>query len=474
LFDELATSKVEKVKQQANQPHQQIQAKLATAQIEYIVSNILDTLILSNEASENQSANNQFDWDLRLNEKTPADKISAQFLRFAAHFVLFCSSTGEKQDEQAAQMILKAYIRHLIKHSQLKLVPIYVSRLPEKAAVSVFCQFLSTIERSSTDRELALKLILQYADEQILTQVAQQTVEQLLLSLKETQVQVDASNKHTISVLDHKRMKSLEFLCVYDRHRSIALAQANRLAKEFVLEGKFEAVRELFVDILPEDSLDMINLQREELTNEWIDRCLREYLSWKAFICAFDVYQVWRECVSTGATLTRATYNEEKDFMTELCYHASAAGSALVDILHFENGWMQLCASSEEDDTKVYAAIRRKCLPQLVFHLHYVQLETAKIVMRLKFYPQDAKIQVAKPLLEKSMQVADIVADEHYGVYKALDEHQCRDLLDKIRESAIALLFVQEQQPQEETFEPQQRRTSASSSNSTLRSLRTS
>ncbi|TMW63316.1 hypothetical protein Poli38472_002257 [Pythium oligandrum] len=428
LFEDLQNSTTDSVRKQANEPHRLIQAKLVTARVKHIVSHILDALIFD-------AGDESYDWDLRLGEQTRADDLTPTFLRFAAHFVLFAEFTGEHFDEQASHMILKAYIRHLVKHGQLKLVPVYASKLPESAAKDIYVQILVSVE-DRLQRELCLKRILQYSDMEVLTAVIAATVQRLRVEyLRHNQEQ---KSTESTTNLDRKCMRTIQFLCFYPEHRSEALRRANLMARQFVTEGKFAAVKELFIEHIPEDSIGVINLHRtiQILDGDAIDRAVREYLSWKAYIRAGNHYDLWRSCSSDKHTFS--VYSEEKEYLTELMYHVSRSTSAVIDTLHFENGWLLGCSEEPEED----AAIRQLCLPLLVKHLHFIQLESAKLVLRLKHFPVEPKTQLARPLLEKSLQVVDVVADEHYAIADALTPEQCADLLNALRESAIALMHL--------------------------------
>ncbi|KAF1330082.1 Nuclear pore complex protein, partial [Globisporangium splendens] len=435
LFEELKGSRIESVRAQANQPHRHIQAKLVTAKVEYIVSNILDIMLFNPD-------DDSYSWDLQLNSRVQADDLSPLFLRFAAHFILFSSFTGEKFDEQAGHMILKLYIRHLVKHRQLQLVPVYASRLPYPGAVEIYVQVLATVE-DTLEREMVVKRILQYSDMEVLSTVLQIAVDRMCEEYRQTvedQKQASfASTSVATSAIDMRRMRTIEYLCFYNEHRAEALCRANILARQFVKEGKFSALHQLFAEIVPEDSIGIIDLHRGIQTkgDHEIDLCIRELLCWKAYIRACTHYDSWRNCVGNAVSWT--LYSEEKEFLPELMYHVSRATTGLLEALHFENGWLMQCSEVEDDD----AVIRQLCLPLLVFNLHYMQLESARIIMRLSFYPEDAKLQLARPLMEKSLEVADVVADEHYGVYNALSQNECRDFLHGIRESSIALVYTE-------------------------------
>ncbi|ETO78546.1 hypothetical protein F444_06530 [Phytophthora nicotianae P1976] len=441
LFDELRGSQSELVRMQANQPHRQIQSKLVTAKFQFIVSSILDTVLFNPE-------DDSYNWDLQLNSTVQADETSSLFLRFAAHFIMFANFTGEHFDEQAGHMILKLYIRHLVKHRQLQFVPVYASRLPTNGAIEIYVQMLSTVE-DSLERELCIKRILEYAGMEVLSIVLQSVVERLCeeyrLVAQDQQKGQPVSSDMPTTEIDRRRIRTIEFLCFYPQHRAEALVRANLLTRQFLLEGKFAAVKELVEESLPEDSIGVMDLNRDSQVlceNDEIERAMREFLCWRAYIQACAQYDLWRNCINSPGAETLSLYSEEKEYLADLMFHVSRSAAATLEVLHFENGWLLGCSNDAAED----AAIRGRCLPALVFNLHFIQLESAKTIMRLNHYPEDAKTELARPLLEKSIEVADVVADEHYAVYQALDQDQCRDLLHGFRESAVSLAFVESMQ----------------------------
>ncbi|CAH0476384.1 unnamed protein product [Peronospora belbahrii] len=441
LFDELRGSQSELVRMQANQPHRQIQAKLVTAKFEYIVSSVLKTLLFGPEDTT-------YNWDLQLNSTVQSDEISSVFLRFAAHFIMFSGFTGERFDEQAGHMILKLYIRHLVKHRQLQFVPIYASQLPTAGAIEIYVQMLSLVD-DRLERELCIKRILENAGMDMLSTVLQTVVERLCEEYRlvaeqqqEKMGQPVSSDVPTMSI-DRRRIRTIEFLCFYPEHRTEALIRANMLTRQFILEGKFAAVKELVEESLPEDSigiLDMSDITQLLRAGDEMERAMREFFCWRAYVHASAQFDLWKNCMNNdpGAEVL-SLYSKEKDYLADLMFHVSRSVAALLEVLHFENGWLVGCSNDADED----AAIRRRCLPALVFNLHFIQLESAKMIMRLSHYPEYAKAELARPLLEKSIQVADVVADDHYGVYDALAQDQCRDLLHAFRESAVSLAFAE-------------------------------
>uniref|UniRef100_A0AAV1UK56 Nuclear pore complex protein n=1 Tax=Peronospora matthiolae TaxID=2874970 RepID=A0AAV1UK56_9STRA len=440
LFDELRGSQSELVRMQANQPHRQIQAKLVTGKFQYIVSKVLGTLLLHPE-------DDSYNWDLKLNSMVPSDEISSIYLRFAAHFIMLAGFTGEHFDVETGHMILKLYIRYLVKHRQLQFVPVYASRLPTAGAIEIYVQMLSTID-DSLERELSVKQVAAHAGMDILSNVLQSVVERQCEEYRSVAHKQQQKKGQSVSFdvattdIDRRRIRTIEFLCFFPEHRAEALVRTNLLMRQFLFEGKFAALKELVREALPEDSIGVLDVTRDTQllhTSDEIDRAVREFLCWRIYIHASAQFDLWRNCVSSLAVEALSLYSEEKEYLAELMLHVSRSTAATLEVLRFANGWLVGCSDDAVED----AALRKRCLPSLVFNLHSIQLGSAKTIMRLVHYPENAKVELARPLLEKSIEVADVVADEHYGVYETLDQDKCRDLLHGFRESAISLAFIE-------------------------------
>ncbi|OQR88388.1 hypothetical protein THRCLA_10355 [Thraustotheca clavata] len=399
LFEELAASANEVVRAQAQHPHRRIQAKLVTSRIDNIVQDILAALL--------GPLSGPFTWDLELNDNIPADTVSPQLLRFGAHFVLFMKTTGESFDEEAGARLLKAYIRHLVKHAQYKLVALYAGQLPEEGRGEIYSQCLITIPRHE-ERQQCLAAIAPFCPPALFAQVTRAAAETLMASKT-----------------DARRIGALSLLTFDEKHRVEAVYQANILARQFIAEDKQVRLKALFAQ-LPEDSLSIIHQQSSKEDKMTADT-IREHLAWKALIGATEAYESWRASLPTKRTA--ACFSDEETIVKEVLFRASVATHAITDVLEFEHGWLMEVPT-----------VRSKCLPFLVFHAHRVQLETVAFLEGLEFYPSEAKEALQAPLAQNAMNLADIVADEHYLVYRAFSQDQTRHLLHLLQQSAMYLL----------------------------------
>ena len=103
----------------------------------------------------------------------------------------------------------------------------------------------------------------------------------------------------------------------------------------------------------------------------------------------------------------------------------SAANKIESVLLFPDGGWMadqRDDAPPDELRTHQMEQLRREYIPQLVFIAHSVHKSSGNLV--------------------ECLRVADIVADEDKAIYKTFSRELVRDLLKKLRETAIEVLSV--------------------------------
>ncbi|KAF0699405.1 Aste57867_10013 [Aphanomyces stellatus] len=429
LFDEIAVSSSNVVREQADHPHRRIQSKLVTSDIDSIVSNILKAYY-----AEDQS---DFSWDLNLESTTVTNNLPPQLLRFAAHFVLFMSITGESFDVTTGYLIQKAYIRHLIKHAHHKLVALYASRLPDEGRESIYVQLLTSL-RDKDARNRCLKSIAKYCSSQMLSQITKQAVE--LIFQKD-------SDQDT-------RIEALELLCFDPTHRAELLRQVNCLSRQFIAEDKQNFLKPL-LHAIPVDSLTIIkdSCRRhfEETSTDGLSFCwrqylqdhaqmeqaIREFLSWKSFVDATEAYENWRDCMGQ-AHHGKTCYAEEECTVKELTFQATKAISALFSVLQFEGGWLQGCVEGMIS----MRSIQSTCIPFVCFSLHRVCADSIEWMSKLQYYQPAAKSEISYILALKAMQLSHVVANEQYKVYQAFSKDQMKYLLQLLHNSAVTIISL--------------------------------
>ncbi|CCI39822.1 unnamed protein product [Albugo candida] len=456
LFNDLMECNHERVRTQANEPFRRVQARLVSNKIGSIMAETLRAIVLGHDAEE-------YDWNLHLGDDKPipADTVPVQFLRFAAHFVLFMGFTQQLEGHfKAGHMIVKMYIRHLTKHAQLHLLPIYISPLPDEALVELYCQILLQID-THAEMESCIRRMLQYLSMNNVSDIVFVTVERKLhnlfcaihsnASVTDIDMQLKERANDGVTTLDRQRVKVLEVLFIYQQHRAQALIQMNLLAREFILEKNFAAFQELFRTYDRDDSIGIIQMHRNEQLlsqketkrhdqpNDYLDRCIREHLCWRSLAQLSETFHSWRSILTRSAS--SSPYHQEKVFVTELMYHVSRAITSFIDAVHFENGWMCHCLLPDEADKQ--RKIRQHCLPMVVFDFHFLLHESSRAILRLEHYPMESRCQLARPLAEKALEIADFVADEHHQVCDAFTPEQCQRLVKCFRSSASQLMFME-------------------------------
>ncbi|RHY02303.1 hypothetical protein DYB25_009078 [Aphanomyces astaci] len=443
LFNEVAASSSDVVRRQASHPHRRLQSKLIVSDVDSIVSSILKPLFQDPSAEE-------FSWDLRLNTSAlPSDALPPQLVRFASHFVLFMTATGETFDTSTGYLIQKAYIRHLIKHSQHNLVALYASRLPEDGQASIYVQFLTSI-RNADARQQGLQSIAKYCCEtcpRLFAQITKDAV-QVLVQLNE-------------SSDDMSRIQALRLLCLDPRHRGELLHQANRLARHFVAERKPSRVKSV-LQAVPDDSLAVVHdacrrhvesVDGDASSFSWqhyldennpqLDQVIREFLSWTAFVAATDAYDAWRHVLSHSTGGGLPCFDDEEKRVKVLTYHATNAIALLFDVLQFEGGWLS-STTGQDDGTDVSSgAMRAACLPFVVFSLYRVCTDAIESFADLQHYPTQAQQELTLPFAQKALQLASVVANDQYKVYESFDVDQVKQLLHLLQQSASSMLDLQ-------------------------------
>ncbi|KDO21237.1 hypothetical protein SPRG_13736 [Saprolegnia parasitica CBS 223.65] len=400
LFADVSGSANATVRDQASHPHRRIQAKLVSSRVDVIIRDILARLVDTDDKM-------LFSWDLGPS----THDVSPQLLRFGAHFVLFMKTTGEVFDVDAGHKVLKAYLRHLVQHKQFKLVALYASQLPEDARAAVYAQCVTAVPSHA-----CLAAIAPFCSPPLFAHVTKTAAEAMM------------TMPHAS---DADRIGALDILCYDESHRAEAVVQANSLARYFVLQDKQSSLTPLLA-ALPPDTLALLHRVDFGDRADDLRRAVREHLAWKAYVEATEAYDAWRSLV--GSRRAVSCFSEEEAEVKTLLFRASVALAALIDVLHFEHGWLLHCGVANAD------VLRARCLPSLVFFAHRVQMETLAQVERLQFYPAAAIPTMTLALARDALQLADVVADEHYRVYTAFSMDETRHLLALLQQSALAHL----------------------------------
>ena len=215
---------------------------------------------------------------------------------------------------------------------------------------------------------------------------------------------------------------------VYERSQ-----RANLLMRKLKATGKDEFAQLTF-DRIPSNATETISKIYEDDLPAKIDLILKEYLSWAAYFSAKTSFDRWFQhynkekpkmpASSDSTHLTKMVTLEKQTKQYHINMEqwkvtqnalSKEAQDKLMAVLTFSDGWM---GQPENDEALVY--LRKLCIPEFVLLLHTVLHSTQKFKM--------------------AMALADVVADETYGLYECFHKDNMRMFLNKIKQSAVLQL----------------------------------
>ncbi|KAI4461726.1 hypothetical protein MML48_5g00006227 [Holotrichia oblita] len=351
------------------------------------------------------------------------NNVSTQFLRFAAHLVLFMDQIGRVQNKDTIEKILEVYINRLTNMDDTRLVAFYVSKMSLAKQVLLYSSYLEKIVDDS-DRQEALK----YAEKCGLN--VDLVTKTVVENIRNKPIEVgEASLQQKLTSDDEYKISAIDWLLFYDHHRPEALTQSNALIFKFLSVGKLDAAQLIFNKI-PSDSVDKILVEGEVAQN--VKQAVKEHLSYKSYLDAQEAFNVWfkhfkskpvpPEGISDDAHLTEkvAYQHRMSQFKAEterwkltISHLAKSAKTLLYNVLLFpDGGW--LTGATEAD------YLRSTCIPECVLLLSTVLLESK--------------------LLNECIQLADILASEKYGLYMVYNNQKLEEIVAKLTECSVTLL----------------------------------
>ncbi|KAJ3194642.1 hypothetical protein HDU82_002376, partial [Entophlyctis luteolus] len=194
-------------------------------------------------------------------------------LRFVVHFILALRSVSYPMTSRdSANHIIKAFIVMLVAAQKNEIVTNYIAQLPATDQISVFAEFLNTI---NDHKEGRYAYIIQGKESGIDTHMACKQAVNIALSCGIFQEMVPMkANSVFVSNLDdefdeltHKQVRSLEWLLFDPLQQADALAECNRLARRFLVHGKINVLKAV-LDIVPDE--------KNFLKREWLKDGLNE------------------------------------------------------------------------------------------------------------------------------------------------------------------------------------------------------
>lgn len=397
------------------------------------------------------------DW---IQTKPSSDEINYSVLRFFVHFVLFAKEIdliNSKTRENLSVAILTAYIDYLIELRQIELIAMYVSHLPKAHQIGTYAKLLAQI----TDKEKR-ELCIQYGkavnlDIEMITKTVVENIrvmgtgsdeEAALFDLNSSIQRVGTQTNED----DLKKIDALDWLFFNQVQYIELLLQANALMRYFVLRGKVEAAKTVFLK-LPVDLIDGIHREwhklnaDDDLPAELKDNG-KEYLCYKSYFAAIEAVDNWfkfyhnskpeepkQQASSKFSDKVAYSYalknyeSELKHWHLLLIKQAKTSATQIYDVLVFAEAgeWMSNHIGLTEEQCNADAArlhdlvvLRRIVLPELTFSLYNI-LHTSN-------------------LYKDCFELMNVIANEKFRLYKEFNAQQLGDLLRRCRESSIMLL----------------------------------
>ncbi|CAM9315412.1 unnamed protein product, partial [Chrysoparadoxa australica] len=408
-------------------------------------------------------------------------------LRFLAHLCLALSQSfphlfSKGAARSACQDLVCAYAEYLAKSREMHLVGIYCAHLEQSRRINVYASFCSTI-MDDQDRMVCLEKAQQHLPQDVLS-ILNKVVRDARLLHRSL-----APEAGSVSRGDLYKMRAIGWLCLEETPalKAMALLHANALIRQFMLHPyDIEPAAEATVDLramgqptaapdstvgliisgrvqaadlllrggkfMPplEDIVHVLNSSPDQigLPPSVVDSAIDEHQRWGDLLSARDAFCRWTESLVSckpRAVPQRPTASKEEEMRLardvkehaeetrrlteELLGTASAARTALLKVLECRGGWLvynSQVGGDEEGRAAELVELRRRCIPELVFMLHKVLHGTGDWCLR---YSAREDWSAAAVWYQACQQLADLVADDRYGLYRIMDKPQLKKLL---------------------------------------------
>ncbi|KAK4875289.1 hypothetical protein RN001_011711 [Aquatica leii] len=359
-----------------------------------------------------------------INEWIENSNVATQFLRFASHMVLFLEQIGKIDDRDKSDNIIESYISRLAEMNDIRLIAFYSSKLGLYKRIFVYASYLERVLDNEQRKEA-----LTYAEDcgMNVQCVAKQVVENI--RNRPHEVSTFGNLQEKLTDTDLLKVSAIDWLLISDTTKLDAIEQTNALIFSFLTLRKLDAAQLAFNKI-PPNIVDEI-LSEDELEPN-INQILKEHLSYRAYLDAQEAFNEWykqykSKPIPPGELSENAHFTEkvahqhrESQFRADTerwklstAHLSKTAKAKLYNVLLFpEGGWL----SSAKD----CAFLRSTCIPEIVLLLYSVLSESG-------YY-------------EECLQLADTVASEKYGLYKAFSKDKLKEFLKQLCDSSVILL----------------------------------
>ncbi|KAK9457554.1 nuclear pore protein 84/107 [Dipodascopsis uninucleata] len=371
ILNTLSKSPLESIRNEAQHPFRVVQGGIMNEMISMIITdarqkidNVRDGIEESNIITEEQ-----------------------YILRFLSHLILFLQSIGVGIDaNDDAIVVLGAYVEELTVKGKSNLVPLYVSQLPDDAAIEAYSFLLvdiSTPEQRREQFELADKYQLD------LINTLRRTIQRVFDEHEDEYPTIE--NYSQINFIDESisdiRLANTLMWYIDARMWDDVVESANALYLRFLLSGKVFSALAFHEKLLQSNLYEFLENYEQEAGYSMTDveenhfpstRLREEFQQFEKLIQGFILIKQWNELLSEkpkGNRFDRTWKLRAKDLIEKI-------KSELSNLIF---SWMLVDPSYEKYD--VIQQLRVLYIPYVIFELHRI-LEEAIVVS--KRYPKDA------------------------------------------------------------------------------------
>lgn len=381
----------------------------------------------------------------------------AHLLRFMAHLVLFLKKIGRLMvlGVEDGDAVIAAYVRQLVADKRQDLVATYTALLPPEQQVEAYASFLEGIR----DRSARVRCLDLASDAGLDTCTITKALVENVLAKSAARFDITAgassAKDFTTSENDLVCIDALEWLTFDPLQRVEAIVKANCVMRAFIAMGKLAAARDAFTRV-PADFVELVVAQQDErqVASAVASNAVKEYLCIRAYLDAQDAFNDWfqhfhnkkpqppqPEAAAAGFAERVAQEQRAKQHDGDVQrwtaasqLQATTTVEKLYNVLLFPNGgWMvdvgpggpatdgSITADDDQGNREdQLSALRRLCLPMVSTLLVTVFTATGRH--------------------SECLRLADLIASEQHRLYEAFTKDDLRRLLQRLRESSLALL----------------------------------
>ncbi|CAG8591476.1 5045_t:CDS:10, partial [Gigaspora rosea] len=330
----------------------------------------------------------------------------SHILRFAAHFVLFLRDLIPPTSDKESDDLVKTYTELLIDFKQDSIIALYASKLPREMSIDTYALFLKNITGSYDERFYFYNLAEKHGLDVIA--IARRTSDLILEEyLKEERyanplyLRISSLNDK-VDPKDIVLIRGLEWLTFNKNQVVEAMDRANVLFRRFLACGKLNAVNNLLNSMAnPKSPLASYDLNKE--ADEYEETVVYEYSFYRNMFNFFTKYEdwvtIWQEKPQSPKFPQDISISEWtlriKETTDALDQLSDKFLTAYITNPEFDED--KIITEEEERRMQELQRVSDIYIPEVVLRLHHVYFKTRGII------PGN---------LDKSLQLADLVADE--------------------------------------------------------------